>query len=101
MTLANYKGYVLVMDFFATWCLPCKELDEKTFTDPRVVEAARGWVCLKADMTKASEENVALAGRWEVKGMPTVVFLGPDGKERAGRVIGFEKPADFLRRLSR
>ena len=51
-------------------------------------------------MTKASPENRALSARWEVKGMPTIVFLGPDGKERGARVVGFEPPESFAKRLA-
>jgi thiol:disulfide interchange protein DsbD len=97
---AARAGRPVMIDFFATWCLPCKELDEKTFTNPKVVEAAGGWVCLKADMTRASDENRALTDRWGVKGMPTIVFLGSDGKERPGRVVGFEPPDAFAARLA-
>jgi thiol:disulfide interchange protein DsbD len=42
----------VMIDFYADWCLPCKELDHKTFTDPRVVEKMKGWVLLKADLTR-------------------------------------------------
>jgi thiol:disulfide interchange protein DsbD len=98
---AARDGRPVLIDFFATWCLPCKELDEKTFSDARVAAAAEGWVCLKADMTKSSDENLALTTRWGVKGMPTIVFLGPDGKERPGRVVGFEPPEQFVSHLAR
>lgn len=42
----------VMIDFYADWCIPCKELDHKTFNDPRVVEAMKGWVLLKVDLTK-------------------------------------------------
>lgn len=97
---AAAAGKPVVIDFFADWCLPCKELEKFTFTDPAVAKALDGWVLLKADLTKsASPEVAALRTRWNVQGVPTIVFLGPDGKESLPRVVQFEKPAAFLSRF--
>ncbi|MDX9734316.1 MAG: cytochrome c biogenesis protein CcdA [Thermoanaerobaculia bacterium] len=97
---ASAAGKPVVIDFFADWCLPCKELEKFTFTDPAVAKALDGWVLLKADLTKsASPEVAALRTRWNVQGVPTIVFLGPDGKESLPRVVQFEKPAAFLARF--
>ena len=97
---AAAAGKPVVIDFFADWCLPCKELEKFTFTDPAVAKALEGWVLLKADLTKSSSPEVAaLRTRWNVQGVPTIVFLGPDGKETRKRVVQFEKPAAFLARF--
>jgi thiol:disulfide interchange protein DsbD len=97
---ASAAGKPVVIDFFADWCLPCKELEKFTFTDPAVAKVLDGWVLLKADLTKsASPEVAALRTRWNVQGVPTIVFLGPDGKESLPRVVQFEKPAAFLARF--
>jgi thiol:disulfide interchange protein DsbD len=97
---ATAAGKPVVIDFFADWCLPCKELEKFTFTDPGVKEALDGWVLLKADLTKtASPEVAALRTKWNIQGVPTIVFLGPDGKESKPRVVQFEKPAAFLSRF--
>lgn len=95
-------GKPVVIDFFADWCLPCKELEKFTFTDPEVKRALDGWVLLKADLTKsASPEVAALRTKWNIQGVPTMVFLGPDGRESKPRVVQFEKPASFLSRFPR
>ena len=97
---ATAAGKPVVIDFFADWCLPCKELEKFTFTDAGVAKALDGWVLLKADLTKsASPEVAALRTRWNIQGVPTMVFLGPDGKESKPRVVQFEKPAAFLSRF--
>jgi thiol:disulfide interchange protein DsbD len=100
--LAAAAGKPVLLDFSADWCLPCRELAEKTFTNPEVIAAGKGWVFLKADLTRTGSPEVeALREKWKIRGVPTLIFLGPDGRETGERVVGFEPPEPFVRRLSR
>jgi thiol:disulfide interchange protein DsbD len=91
------SGKPVIVDFYADWCAPCKELDEKTFSDPRVAEVLDGFARFKVDQTRASKEAVALAKQFNVLGVPTVMVFR-DGEE-VFRIIGFEPPEQFLPRI--
>jgi thiol:disulfide interchange protein DsbD len=96
-------GRPAVIDFAATWCAPCLELDHKTFVDPRVREALSRRALFKADLTRAaSPESIALTEKYQILGVPTVIFLDASGKERRDlRLVGFEGPEAFLARLAK
>ncbi|MGH9867775.1 MAG: protein-disulfide reductase DsbD family protein [Candidatus Polarisedimenticolia bacterium] len=100
---ASQAGRPVIVDFTAEWCLPCKELDHYTFSDPRVVEAARDFVMLRADITSQISEDVSrLQAKHSILGAPTIVFLDPGGRERHElRLTGFEGADRFLERLER
>ncbi|MDR1726971.1 MAG: thioredoxin family protein [Acidobacteriota bacterium] len=89
------------IDFYADWCAPCRELDEKTYSDPEVVRRSRGFVMVKADLTDDDDPEVrALMERFRIRGVPTLVFLRPDGEELPGlRGVGFEPAAAFGARM--
>ena len=91
----------VVIDFSAAWCLPCKELDAKTFTDAAVIGEMNRFVRIKADLTLADDPKAqALARKHGIIGVPAVIFLGPDGQEiRELRLNQFEGPKEFLARL--
>jgi thiol:disulfide interchange protein DsbD len=96
-------GRAAVIDFSAEWCLPCLELEKRTFSDERVRKALEGRDLYKADLTKiGSPESVALAERYGILGVPTVIFLDASGQEQKDvRLVGFEDADAFLKRIER
>jgi len=91
-----------IIYFYADWCAPCRELEHTTFHHPKVVKAAESFSMLKVDLTRKGDPlHQVLLNRYEVRGVPTVVFLGPDGKEMENlRVVSFEEPEVFLEKMT-
>jgi len=102
LTRATADGRPVVIDFAADWCLPCKELEHKTFNQPEVVDAARGVVPLRADLTAHGSADVrAVREKFEIRGVPTIVFIDASGRERADlRAVQFIDKDEFLQRLA-
>ena len=91
---ARAAGRPVLIDFQALWCLPCREMERTTFRDPVVVDAARAFVTLKADVTQQDERTSALMARFNVPGVPTYVLLDANGAEQR-RFIGFVAAPQF------
>jgi thiol-disulfide isomerase/thioredoxin len=91
--VARSEKKCVMVDFFTTWCVPCKKLDATTWKDPKVQEwLGEKTVALKLD----AEKEVELAKRYSIAGYPTILFVQPDGKE-IGRIVGYRKPEQFLK----
>lgn len=97
---ARAAGKPVIIDFYADWCLPCKELDAKTFTDPAVIAELNRFTRVKANLTVTSNATTqALTKQYGILGVPTIVFVDSKGVEVPdARLTGFEPPADFLKR---
>jgi thiol:disulfide interchange protein DsbD len=95
------SGIPIIIDFYADWCIPCKELDKKSFTDPRVIDISKRFLMLKSDLTRENAPEVkALVSQFGIRGVPTIVFIGPDGMERLDlRIVQYENADEVLARL--
>jgi thioredoxin-related protein len=92
LSLAGKNKKIVIIDFYTTWCMPCKEMDNLTWKAPEV----RNWlrqntIALKID----AEKQLVLAKRYQINAYPTILFLKPDGEE-IDRIIGFRQPKRFL-----
>jgi thiol:disulfide interchange protein DsbD len=93
---AAQQGKTVMLDFYADWCVSCKEMEAWTFTDAQVRAALSNTVWLQADVTANDAEDKALLDRFGVFGPPTIIFFGTDGQQRHGyEVVGYMKAEAF------
>jgi thiol:disulfide interchange protein DsbD len=99
-SVVNYEsslnaGDKMIIDFYADWCIPCKELDNLTFSNLKVVQEMRSFTLYKVDMTQTNDANEQLRKRFGVIGMPTVLIVDSKGNE-IKRLTGFVNANEFL-----
>ena len=89
--------------FSASWCIPCLELDRRTFTDKAAIEKMNEIQRYKVDLSQYdSEESRQLREKYRIAGVPTIVFLNSSGQElRKERVVGYISPADLIEKIAR
>jgi len=94
-------GKPVMLDFYADWCVSCKEMEKFTFSDPAVRAKLDGMLLLQADVTANTEEHKALLKRFSLFGPPGIIFFDAQGREiKSLRVIGYQNPERFLKTLS-
>lgn len=101
LALARADKRPALLDFYADWCAPCREMEKHTFTDAAVRQKLSGFTLLRADVTANSPEQLALLKRFGLQGPPGIILFDTQGRELADRrIVGFRAPDAFLAALS-
>ena len=101
VAIAGQRGQWTLVDFYADWCVSCGVIEREVFADQRVQQALSDMQLLRPDVTANNADDQALMRTHQILGPPTLLLIGPDGKERrAGRIIGEFSADEFLARLA-
>ncbi len=96
LAAARAGGREVMLDFYADWCVSCKEMEHLTFVDPKVRARLKDAVLLQVDVTNNTDADKALLKRFSLFGPPGLIFWNAAGAQSDYKVIGFEKPEKFL-----
>jgi thiol:disulfide interchange protein DsbD len=100
LAAAKAAGRPVMLDFYADWCVYCKEMERKTFPDPTVAGLMGQMVLLQADVTRQDDADKALQARVKIPAPPAMIFWDQDGKELKNyRLLGFKGPGEFATHL--
>lgn len=95
------NGKPAMLDFYADWCVACKELEQFTFSDARVQNALKDTLLLQVDMTNNTEDDLAMLAKFNLFGPPGIIFFnGQSQEQNALKVVGYKNAEDFLRILA-
>jgi thiol:disulfide interchange protein DsbD len=98
---AKRTGKPLLLDFYADWCISCKEMEIKTFQNGAVAKKMQDFILVQADVTSNTAAHQALLKRYGLFGPPGILLFNPAGEEQTNqRVVGFMSPDRFLLRLN-
>lgn len=98
--LASQQGKAVMLDFYADWCISCKEMEKFTFSEPAVQQALANFVLLQADVTKNDDVDKALLRKYGLIGPPSILFFDLQGQEQRGyRLVGFLSAERFEKHI--
>ena len=95
LEIAKREDKLVMLDFYASWCVACKELDHKTYADPAVAAKLADYVNVKLDFTRSSETTEALTEKYQIPGLPVIIFMDAKGTVLK-RFTGFVEPEKML-----
>jgi thiol:disulfide interchange protein DsbD len=100
--LAHTGGKTAMLDFYADWCVSCKEMEKLTFVDPAVQAKLANTVLLQVDVTANDEDDKAMLKRFKLFGPPGIILFDAQGREISdSRVVGFQNAETFLKSLNK
>lgn len=100
LTEAAGENRPVIMDFYADWCGPCKAMEKQVFTAPEVVELSKDFLPIRVDVTQRHPDQEALLKRYQIRGVPTILFLNSRGTEEKGlRIESYVNKDEVLNRM--
>ena len=97
---AAQEGKPVILDFSAEWCQPCEIMEREVFQDAEVVELSRRFVAVRLDLTQRHPDQEKILGRYQVQGVPTIIFMNRDGQEEKDlRIEEIVDKPQFLKRM--
>lgn len=102
LSKAKLSGKPIMIDFTAAWCIPCHELEHKTFSNPEVMILAREMIAIRVDLTNSNPRSKKIKKEFNIRGVPTILFFNSKGEQVNNlRITGFIEPEKLVEKIKR